>query len=78
HHIRTAAGLFSDPSIRPREAIFGDWLLERGLAMVYAPSGIGKSWLSLSIATAVAGGGGLHEWTTPAAERVLLVDGEMD
>ncbi len=78
HHIRTAANLFSDPSIRPREAIFGDWLLERGLAMVYAPSGIGKSWLSLSIATAVAGGGSLHEWTTPSAERVLLIDGEMD
>jgi hypothetical protein len=78
HHIRTAADLFTDPSIHPRKPIFGDWLLERGLAMVYAPSGIGKSWLSLSIATAVAGGGSLHEWNTPSAERVLLVDGEMD
>jgi hypothetical protein len=46
--------------------------------MLYAPSGIGKSWLSLSIATAVAGGGKLHTWQAAAPERVLLVDGEMD
>jgi KaiC/GvpD/RAD55 family RecA-like ATPase len=62
----------------PRKPIFGDWLLERGLAMLYAPSGIGKSWLSLSIATAIAGGGSLHDWNAPSAERVMLVDGEMD
>jgi hypothetical protein len=78
HHIRTAANLFSDDTIHPRRPIFGDWLLERGLAMLYAPSGIGKSWLSLSIATAIAGGGTLHDWQAPAPERVLLIDGEMD
>lgn len=78
HHVRTAANLFNDPTIARRQPIFGDWLLERGLAMLYAPSGIGKSWLSLSIATAVAGGGSLHEWKAAAAARVLLVDGEMD
>lgn len=78
HHIRTAANLLSDTSIHPRKPIFGDWLLERGLAMLYAPSGIGKSWLSLSIAAAIAGGGKLHEWTAGDPERVLLVDGEMD
>lgn len=78
HHIRTAADLFADTSIHPRRPIFGDWLLERGLAMLYAPSGIGKSWLSLSIATAIAGGGKLHQWQADAPARVLLVDGEMD
>jgi KaiC/GvpD/RAD55 family RecA-like ATPase len=78
HYIRTAAELFNDPTILPRKPIFGDWLLERGLAMLYAPSGIGKSWLSLSIATAIAGGGSLHNWNAPSAERVMLVDGEMD
>ena len=62
----------------PRKPIFGDWLLERGLAMLYAASDIGKSWLSLSIATAIAGGGSLHDWNAPSAERVMLVDGEMD
>ena len=45
--------------------------------MLYVPSGIGKSWLSLSIATAIAGGGSLHDWNAPSAERVMLVDGEM-
>lgn len=48
------------------------------MAMIYAPSGIGKSWLTLSIAAASAGGGKLHEWQAPSPQRVLLIDGEMD
>jgi RecA-family ATPase len=46
--------------------------------MLYAPSGIGKRWLFLSIATAISGGGSLHDWKAASAERVMLVDGEMD
>jgi hypothetical protein len=38
-----ACRLRNDPTILPRKPIFGDWLLERGLAMLYAPSGVGKS-----------------------------------
>lgn len=75
---RSLAALLADDSIRPRTAIFGDWLLQRGLTMLYAPTGIGKSWLSLSVACAVAGGGTIHNWSAERPVRVLYVDGEMD
>lgn len=76
--IRAALDILNDPAIRPRDPILGEWLLERGLALVYAPSGIGKSWFALSVALAAAGGGKVHDWQAPEARKVLLVDGEMD
>jgi putative DNA primase/helicase len=52
-------------------------LPERSLAMVYAPRGLGKSWLALSIGLAVAGGTSLLRWSAPRQRNVLYVDGEM-
>ena len=45
--------------------------------MLYAPRGLGKSWLGLSIGVTVASGGALLRWDAPAPRRVLYVDGEM-
>jgi putative DNA primase/helicase len=45
--------------------------------MIYAPRGLGKSWLALSIGLAVAGGSSLLRWKAPEPRRILLVDGEM-
>jgi putative DNA primase/helicase len=45
--------------------------------MLYAPRGIGKSWLGLTIGLAVASGGSVLRWSAPKPHRVLLVDGEM-
>ena len=75
---RSAFDILNDDTIQPRKPLLGDWFHERGLSLVYAPSGVGKSWFGLAIAMAVAGGGKLHTWTAPEARRVLLVDGEMD
>src|SRR6516165_4825115 len=52
-------------------------LPERSLAMLYAPRGVGKSWLGLSIGLAVASGTPLLRWPAPRKRRVLYVDGEM-
>jgi putative DNA primase/helicase len=52
-------------------------LPEKSLAMTFAPRGLGKSWLSLSIGVAVASGSSLLRWQAPAPRRVLVVDGEM-
>lgn len=52
-------------------------LPERSLAMLYAPRGIGKSWLGLTIGLAIASGGSVLRWGAPRPRRVLLVDGEM-
>ena len=61
----------------PREMLLDPILPERSLAMLYAPRGIGKTLLSLSIGLAVASGSPLLRWHAPRQRRVLYVDGEM-
>jgi hypothetical protein len=63
--------------VPPREMLLAPILPERSLAMLYAPRGIGKSWLGLTIGLAVASGGSVLRWSAPTPRRVLLVDGEM-
>jgi putative DNA primase/helicase len=48
-------------------------LPERSLAMLYAPRGVGKTLLSLSIGLAVASGVPLLRWSAPRQKRVLYV-----
>ena len=52
-------------------------LPERSLAMLYAPRGLGKSWLALSIGFAVASGAPILRWSAPRQRKALYVDGEM-
>ena len=52
-------------------------LPERSLTMLYAPRGIGKSWLGLSIGLAVASGCPLLRWKAHRKWNVLYIDGEM-
>ena len=61
----------------PREMLLDPILPERSLAMLYAPRGVGKTLLGLSIGLAVASGTPLLRWTAPQQRRVLYVDGEM-
>ena len=60
-----------------REMLLSPILPERSLAMLYAPRGVGKSWLGLSIGLAVAAGESLLRWSAPRQRNVLYVDGEM-
>jgi len=46
-------------------------------ALVYGPSGIGKSFFALSVAWAVASGGSFLGWRASRPRRVLYVDGEL-
>ena len=61
----------------PREMLLDPIVPERSLAMVYAPRGIGKTLLALSMGLAVASGSRLLRWRAPRKRRVLYVDGEM-
>ena len=61
----------------PREMLLNPILPERSLAMLYAPRGVGKTLLGLSIGFAVASGAPLLRWSAPRKRRVLYVDGEM-
>lgn len=63
--------------IPPRAPMLSPWLTEQSLSMIYAWRGIGKSWLGLSVAYAVASGCDLLGWHAPSKRRVLYIDGEL-
>jgi putative DNA primase/helicase len=68
---------FLDLDVPPREMLLNPILPERSLAMLYAPRGIGKTLLSVSIGLAAASGTPMLRWSAPRQRRVLYVDGEM-
>jgi len=66
-----------------RRYLLNPWLREHETALVYAPTGVGKSFFSLSAALAMAGGGSFLGWTVdqcprPEGWRVGYADGEMN
>lgn len=61
----------------PREFLLEPILKAKGLYMVFAKRGIGKSYFVLGIAVAVATGGTFLGWRAPRPRRVLLFDGEL-
>lgn len=69
--------------IAPRGHILYPVIPEQGLVMLFAPRGIGKTLLAMSIANAVAGGGALFggkggpAWFAEKPRKVLYIDGEM-
>ncbi len=65
--------------IPPRGMIIKPIIPTQGLAMLYATRGIGKTYVALSIALAVAAGASLfaNRWITEKPRRVLFIDGEM-
>jgi RecA-family ATPase len=60
-----------------REMILAPWVPEKGLAMVFAERGVGKTWVALNIAHAASGGGTFLRWRAPHPRRVVYIDGEM-
>jgi hypothetical protein len=61
----------------PREMILSPLLPVAGLAMLYAPRGVGKTHVALGIAYAVASGGSFLRWRAPKPRKVIFIDGEM-
>jgi hypothetical protein len=61
----------------PREFILEPIFRERETMMIYSWRGVGKTFLGLSIAHAIAFGGDCLRWRAPQPRRVLYVDGEL-
>jgi hypothetical protein len=62
----------------PREFAIDPWLRTGESALIWAATGVGKTWLTLSLAVAIAGGGRVWEWKAPKPRKVLIIDGEMN
>jgi putative DNA primase/helicase len=72
----TAAELLQQP-IPPREMLLAPILPAQSLTMLHAKRGIGKTFLALGIAHAVATGTKFLKWESPVPRGVLYVDGEL-
>lgn len=60
-----------------REFLLGPIIPRQGIVMVHGPRGLGKTFVSLNVAYAVASGGKFLRWQAPSPQGVLFIDGEM-
>lgn len=70
-------GEFLDLELPPREYLLYPVIQEQGLAIAYAPRGVGKTFVAMSMALAVACGKSVFGWQAPQPRPVLYIDGEM-
>ena len=68
---------FLAQEIKPRKLLLSPWLPEQGLAMIYAKRGVGKTFVGLNIAYAIASAGEYLGWKAEKPCAVLYIDGEM-
>ena len=68
---------FLQLAIKSRGMVIEPIIPEKGLAMLYAARGTGKTHIALGIGFAVATGTKFLKWSAPKPRRVLLIDGEM-
>jgi putative DNA primase/helicase len=71
------AAEFVTMKLPERTPIFGPFLSRQSLVMAYAERGIGKTWLAMNIAYAIATGGKWLKWSAARPCNVLYLDGEM-
>ena len=62
-----------------RKTLVSNLIHDREAVMLYSPTGVGKTWLSLAIALIVAGRGKMEllDWENQDPQPVCYVDGEM-
>lgn len=63
--------------LEPRGYLLQPIIPDQGIVILFAPRGVGKTFVALTISIAVAGGLSIFNWRAPKANRVLYVDGEM-
>ncbi|WEX08935.1 AAA family ATPase [Chelativorans sp. AA-79] len=63
--------------IPPREMIVAPFLAANSINLLYARRGLGKTWVGITMAKAVALGTDFLAYEVPEARRVLFIDGEM-
>ncbi len=62
----------------PRTTLLSPWLKKGSLNMIYAPTGIGKTWFAIQLAYSLASGSlAFGRWQCDQPKKVLYIDGEM-
>lgn len=72
-----SCGEFLAKAFPPREMLLAPILPQKSISMLFGPRGLGKTFMGLGIALAVASGGSFLRWLAPRPARVLYLDGEM-
>jgi RecA-family ATPase len=60
-----------------KRKLIGDWCKEGDIGYIYAPRGVGKTWLGLDMANSIASGQKFGPWDTHGSIPVLYIDGEV-
>jgi hypothetical protein len=68
---------FTTLKFPPRDYVLSPILPLKGLAMLYAARGVGKTHVGLGAAFAVAAGAEFLRWRAPKPRKVFCIDGEM-
>lgn len=63
--------------LTPRAPILDKWFKEGDLGFIFAPRGVGKTWLAIDLAQGIAEGRDVGPWKRCEARPVLYLDGEM-
>jgi AAA domain len=63
--------------LQPRRPLLAEWLCEGDYGIIYAPRGVGKTWLAQLIAKAISTGSSIGAWLAASPAKVLYFDGEM-
>ena len=64
-----------DIPVRP--SLLGEWFKSGDYGIIYGRRGLGKSWLAMAIARALAEARNCGPWQCQTARRVIFADGEM-
>jgi RecA-family ATPase len=77
-HLRAATfGELSSRIWPQRQHVIHPWLEAGESALLWAPTGVGKTMLSLTLGLMAAGGGSFAGWSSDRPQKVLIIDGEM-
>jgi DNA-binding CsgD family transcriptional regulator len=71
------ANALAAAALKPPDRLLDPLLTGTTLTLLHGPRGLGKTFVSLGIAWAVASGGSFLGWQAPEPRRVIYIDGEM-
>ena len=66
-----------DMEIPSRTDYLGGWFREGDYGLLIAERGVGKTWMAMALANAIAAGKNIGPWAAGEGAKVLYVDGEM-